>query len=169
MKIIKKNIKSLTIRVTNDCEVLVTAPKFVSDFYIQSIIAKKQSWIDKLLKECKKNLYLGKSYKFEFSDEFYYSEAKVLFHKLIRKYHPYVNKPINKVRIKKMDSRWGSCNSQKGYINLNLYLIRKDIRFIEYVILHELAHLIHPNHSKDFYRFIENIMPDFKERIKNGI
>ena len=54
MKIIKKNIKSLTIRVTNDCEVLVTAPKFVSDFYIQSIITKKQSWIDKLLKECKK-------------------------------------------------------------------------------------------------------------------
>jgi predicted metal-dependent hydrolase len=68
-----------------------------------------------------------------------------------------------------MHSRWGSCNSKKGYINLNLYLIRKDIRFIEYVILHELAHLIHPNHSKDFYRFIENIMPDFKERIKNGI
>ena len=168
MKIIKKKVKNLTIRIS-DCEIIVTAPKYLSDKYIKDFVSSKQSWIDKLLKECKKNLYLGKSYKFEFSDEFYFSEAEILFNRLIRKYQVYVNKPITKVRIKKMDSRWGSCNSKKGYINLNLYLIRKDIKFIEYVVLHELAHLIHPNHSKNFYNFIENIMPDYKERIKNGI
>ena len=168
MQIIKKNIKSLTIRVNHDCEVIVTAPKFLSDFYIKEIIDKKQSWINKLLSKCKKNLYLGKSYEIEFSEEFYFNEAKVLFNRLIRKYYPYINKPINKVRIKKMNSRWGSCNYSKGYINLNVYLIKYDIKFIEYVILHELTHLIHPNHSKDFYNFIEDIMPDYKERI-NGI
>ena len=168
MKIIKKQVKNLTIRIS-DCEVIVTSPKYLSDRYIKNFVSSKQSWIDKMLKDCNKNLYLGKSYKFDFSDEFYYSEAKILFNRLIKKYQSYVNKPITKVRIKKMNTRWGSCNSKKGYINLNVKLMKKNIEFIEYVILHELAHLIYPNHSKDFYKFIENIMPDFKERIKNGI
>jgi len=171
MQIIKKNVKNLTIRITSDCKVKVTAPKFYPNSYIYSFISSKQNWIDKNLAKCKKDnnfLYLGKVYQTKFSDEFYYSEAKVLFNKLIRKYLKHINKRVNIVRIKKMNTRWGSCNYKKGYINLNLHLIKKDIRFIEYVVLHELTHLIHPNHSKEFYKFIENIMPDFKERI-NGI
>jgi len=165
VRIIKKNIKSLTIRVNNDCEVVVSAPKFVSDAYIEDVISQNQQWINKLLKDCRKNLYLGREWDMEFSDEFYYSEAKILFTRLIHKYNRYINKPITKVRIKKMNSRWGSCNSKKGYINLNLYLIKKDIEFIEYVILHELAHLIHPNHSQQFYALIASIMPDYRDRI----
>ena len=42
--------------------------------------------------------------------------------------------------------------------------MKKNIRFIEYVILHEIAHLVHPNHSKAFYNYIEIFMPDWKER-----
>ena len=167
LKIVKKNIKYLTIKITLDCKVLVSSPKYYPNTLIEKFILSKQKWINDRLKECNSSDYLGKKYNFSFSDEFYYSEAKVVFNKIIRKYHPYINKPINKIRIKKMNTRWGSCNYKKGYINLNLYLIKKDIKFIEYVILHELTHLIYPNHSKDFYNFIKNIMPDYKDRIKN--
>jgi predicted metal-dependent hydrolase len=166
LKIVKKNIKNLTIKITFDCEVLVSIPKYYPKFLIDNFINSKQEWIKNRIYKCK-NYYLGKKYNIDFSNEFYYSEAKILFNKLIKKYHPYINKPINKIRIKKMTTRWGSCNYKKGYINLNLYLIKKDIKFIEYVILHELTHLIYPNHSKDFYNFIRNIMPDYKDRIKN--
>ena len=55
---------------------------------------------------------------------------------------------------------------KKGYINLNLELITKEPRFIEYVVLHELAHLVFSHHKKSFYQLIENFMPDYKERIK---
>ncbi|WP_084340133.1 M48 family metallopeptidase [Helicobacter pametensis] len=72
--------------------------------------------------------------------------------------------PIKILRIKEMKTRWGSCNPKKSYINLNLRLIEKDKRAIEYVILHELAHLKHYHHDKAFYDFVALYMPDWRER-----
>lgn len=72
--------------------------------------------------------------------------------------------PIKILRIREMKTRWGSCNPKKAYINLNLKLIEKDKRAIEYVILHELAHLKHYHHDKAFYDFVELYMPDWRER-----
>ncbi len=97
-------------------------------------------------------------------DSWYLSKAKKLFEELVKKYQKIVKRDIKIVRIKKMKTRWGSCNHVRGYINLNLYLIQRDIKEIEYVVLHELAHLIYPNHSKEFYNYIASIMPDWKER-----
>lgn len=73
-----------------------------------------------------------------------------------------------KIKIRSMKSRWGSCQTQKGVITLNRKLIEYPRRNIEYVVLHEFAHFIHPNHSKEFYQFIEMLMPDWKER-KRGL
>jgi predicted metal-dependent hydrolase len=172
VQIIRKNVKNLTLRITSECEVIVTAPLKMSEESILSFVKSKQKWIDKKLSKCKKVpenkfLYLGKLYnKSELKEDlyqFYYKKAEVLFRELIDKYIVYINKPVTKIRIKKMKTRWGSCNYKKGYINLNIELMKKDIKFIEYVVLHELTHLIHPNHSKEFYNFIENIMPNFRE------
>lgn len=68
------------------------------------------------------------------------------------------------VKIRNMKSRWGSCQPQKGIITLNAKMIAAPKEAIEYVVLHEFAHFIHPNHSKDFYGLIEKLMPDWKER-----
>ncbi|CAC9587858.1 Putative predicted metal-dependent hydrolase [Bathymodiolus heckerae thiotrophic gill symbiont] len=73
-----------------------------------------------------------------------------------------VNKEIKQVRIRKMKTRWGSCNPEKSYINLNSELIKAPIQCIEYVIFHELAHLIHPNHDKGFYTYLTIHMPNWK-------
>ena len=63
--------------------------------------------------------------------------------------------------IKKIKTRWGSCSS-KGNINLNLHLIKLPEQCIKEVILHELCHLVHFNHSKDFYALMTAEMPDWK-------
>ena len=75
-----------------------------------------------------------------------------------------INKPV--IVIKKMKTLWGSCNKQLGKITLNEYLLKADIRCIEYVVLHELTHLLHNSHNKDFYDFLTIYMPDWKERKK---
>ena len=62
-----------------------------------------------------------------------------------------------------MKTRWGSCNKNKKYINLNGELISKRYKAIEYVILHELCHLIHANHSRDFYNLVEKFMTDYRD------
>ena len=78
-------------------------------------------------------------------------------------FQPYgVKYPL--VKIRTMKSRWGSCQPQKRIITLNARMIAAPREAIEYVVLHEFVHFIHPNHSKDFYRLVEELMPDWKER-----
>ena len=91
-----------------------------------------------------------------------------LYLRYIAKLSPRIGRKIARVRVRKMQTRWGSCNHTKGYLNFSLSLIERDPRFVEYVVLHELAHLIHANHGADFYALIAQIMPDFRARIKLG-
>ncbi|MBQ7798402.1 MAG: M48 family metallopeptidase [Clostridia bacterium] len=74
------------------------------------------------------------------------------------------NLPI--VKIKTMKSMWGNCNFVKRIITLNLYLAKTPMHCIDYVIVHELAHLIHHNHSKDFHDLLSRLLPDWKTRKK---
>lgn len=68
----------------------------------------------------------------------------------------------NKVKIKAQKSRWGSCSSKKN-INLNWKIVLAPSKVMDYLIVHELAHLKHMNHSKRFWAFVESIIPDYKE------
>ena len=69
------------------------------------------------------------------------------------------------VKINSAKKRYGSCSGTNN-LNFSLYLMDKDERFIDYVVVHELAHIKHHNHSSDFYKFIEQFMPDYKYRMK---
>lgn len=66
--------------------------------------------------------------------------------------------------FRKMKARWGSANIQKNVVTLNSMLIMAPIACIDYVVVHELAHFIHANHSKDFYGVVQEHIPDWKER-----
>jgi predicted metal-dependent hydrolase len=63
--------------------------------------------------------------------------------------------------VRSLKSRWGSCTS-KGKITISSDLVKLDERFIEYVIIHELCHLRHHNHGKDYYRLLERLVPDYQ-------
>ncbi len=81
---------------------------------------------------------------------------------IIEKYK--VSKP--KIKLRKMKTLWGSCSPHRGVITFNQYLTKATPACIEYVVLHELIHFLYPNHSKQFYNFLSNYMPDWKERKK---
>lgn len=70
------------------------------------------------------------------------------------------------LRIRNMETRWGSCLVKKGVVTLNTRLLEAPQNCIDYVVMHELCHFIHPNHSKNFYGFLTMLMPDWKERKK---
>ena len=72
------------------------------------------------------------------------------------------NLMVNQVRIKNQKTMWGSC-SYKNNINLNYLLLMAPMGVIDYVIVHELVHTIHRNHSTDFWDSVESIMPEFQE------
>jgi predicted metal-dependent hydrolase len=98
-------------------------------------------------------------------EKWYIEKAELHFKKLIHELLPLFNKyqvSTPTIQIKKMKKRWGSC-SANGNIILNLELIKASKGSIEYVIIHELCHLIHHNHTKAFYLLLDSIMPDWKK------
>jgi len=77
-----------------------------------------------------------------------------------------IKKP--RLSVRKMKSSWGSCSKVKNKIILNSMLAGKSMEFIVFIVMHELCHLVHANHSKDFYALLSELMPDWKLR-KNKV
>ena len=98
--------------------------------------------------------------------DWYHKHAKVLITRRLNFYLPDVQrygseKPI--VRIRRMKKRWGSCTSD-GVMTFNTELVKAPIDCLDYVLVHELCHLVHVNHSPEFYRLLGVIMPDWQKR-----
>ncbi|MGI6225395.1 MAG: M48 family metallopeptidase [Peptococcales bacterium] len=90
----------------------------------------------------------------------YRDEAKRVYKSKLEHYALLMDCKYNQLRVKNQSTRWGSC-STKGNINLNWRIIMAPDEVINYLIVHELAHLKHMNHSQDFWNFVAIFMPDF--------
>ena len=94
-------------------------------------------------------------------------QCRTVFGEIILETYPVFQKygvPMPILRIRDMETRWGSCLAKKRIITLNKRLLEAPRNCIEYVVMHEFCHFIHPNHSKQFYSFLTMIMPDWRER-----
>ncbi len=77
-------------------------------------------------------------------------------------YEKKVNVKVADVRFRKMKSRWGSCNIKSKVICLNTELVKKPIKCIEYVLVHEMVHLLERKHDARFYGFMDKFYPSWK-------
>jgi predicted metal-dependent hydrolase len=103
---------------------------------------------------------IGMEYE-EILKTFYKSNTMIL-DKLVDKCVKVANLIPSKVTYRYMKSRWGSCGA-KNQISLNTQLLKFPDELIEYVVYHELAHIVHKNHSKDFWSVVEKFVPNYKE------
>ncbi|NLI59245.1 MAG: M48 family metallopeptidase [Clostridium sp.] len=83
----------------------------------------------------------------------------------IKKYSFLIGVNPTKITIREQKTRWGSCSS-KGNINLNWKLVMAPMEVIDYVIVHELCHMIEMNHSKNYWNIVSTVMPDYKNHRK---
>jgi predicted metal-dependent hydrolase len=89
--------------------------------------------------------------------------ARALVYERITYLNTTYNVPIKRVAIRNSRSRWGSC-STKGNLNFNYRLVFLPLHLVDYVVAHELCHLIHFNHSPNFWAEVAKVAPDWKER-----
>lgn len=97
--------------------------------------------------------------------KWYKRQAKLNISKRVQWYANLHKLEYKKIKITSASRRWGSCTTQ-GNINFTWKLILLPIKIMDYVVVHELAHLVHHNHSKSFWTEVAKILPDYKERRK---
>ena len=105
-------------------------------------------------------------YKKKIIYTFYYNEANKIFKDRIENWKHIMRENFDRLIIKTIKGKWGYCNCFKSIIALNIELIKRSLFEIDYVCVHELAHLKHPNHSNNFYRHVEKYMKNYKEAEK---
>lgn len=162
--VIRSNRKSVAIQVGVDCSITVRAPLRISQKEIDNIMQDKKEWLEKAIISQREKSKNAKTYT---DDEIKLlrAKAKEVIPKKVEYYSAIMGVKPTAVKINSAKKRYGSCSGENS-LNFSLYLMDKDERFVDYVVVHELAHIKHHNHSKDFYRFIEGFMPDYKERMK---
>jgi predicted metal-dependent hydrolase len=90
-------------------------------------------------------------------------EGRLVITRRLDCYQRRVNKTPSRIAIRDLGFRWGSCTA-RGTLNFHWKLIQLPLRLVDYVVVHELAHLSVPNHSPAFWRYLRSIMPDCMER-----
>lgn len=94
-------------------------------------------------------------------DERFRKAAKEYFPKRVAYYHTLTGGNYTKITIRDQKTRWGSCSSN-GTLSFNYRLMFAPPRILDYVVVHELCHLTHMNHSKDFWNMVASILPEYK-------
>lgn len=167
----QKQVKNINLRVRPDGSVKVSASPRVDASQIDDFVLSKAEFILKALKRFEAVAEAEEKYQRELGKAKAGQESLLadpaIFTEILDEVYPAfipygIARP--KVRIRTMKSCWGSCLVNKGIITLNRKLLMKPRECIEYVVVHELCHFVHPNHSKQFYGFMEQFMPDWKER-----
>ncbi|BAK73021.1 MAG: M48 family metallopeptidase [Arcobacter sp.] len=177
----KKNIKHCYMRVIKDDLIHIRANFYFTIYDAKSLVEKKREWIETSIAKLSKNiinedefLYLGERKKIEDFriknlDLFYKKEIQKILPAKLEEYSRKMSLFPTSISYRKNKRTWGSCNYKNG-LNFNILLMKFPIEVMEYVIVHELAHIKHKNHSKDFWNLVAVYCPNYKEiekRFKN--
>ncbi len=92
--------------------------------------------------------------------QWYRTEALLVFQECVAHYAPLIKVSPSQIKLSSARTQWGSCNS-RGIVRLNWHLVKMPLNLIDYVVVHELAHLVEMNHSAAFWRIVESVYPDF--------
>jgi hypothetical protein len=190
--IIRKNNKNTYIRIKDDLKIYVTTNMLVTKNSIKKLLDQNIDFLIKNIERQKARqkrqeefYYLGQVYDIitistknieiignrifvkdkEYLNKWYKKETKRIFlDELDKIYNQFEeNIPYPNLRIRKMTTRWGVCNKSNNTVTLNSELMKYSIDKLDYVIVHELSHFIHFNHSKSFWQLVSKYCPNYKQ------
>ena len=192
INVIRKNNKNTYIRV-KDNGIYITTNYFVTNRQIEKLVKDNEKSIINMIKRLEKRVsknedfYLfGKKFDIVYGDCFkdididndkiFVRDNKSLVKFLNKKIESVFKEhldywynlfeediPSPNLKIRKMKTRWGVCNTRNKNVTLNYDLYRLEIRCLDYVIVHELSHFIFPNHSSSFWKLVSKYCPNYKE------
>ena len=161
-----KPIKNIYLKIYPDKKIVLSSRR-LSKERLYDFLKEREGWLRKNFNtievEDNSNKLFGEDFDicefreyFDF-DTFYKDKAKEYITKRTKELSKITGLGYNGIKFRKMKRRWGSCDSRHN-LTFNTYLITKDKKFIDEVILHELCHTVYFDHSKKFYNLLDNFL-----------
>ena len=161
---IRSRRKTIAIQIKEGGKVVVRTPYSISRKQVEDFLREKQDWIAKNQKQ----LHKAQENRMVITEEIRREGVERALRVLPERTDHYARLmgiSYGRITIREQKTRWGSCSSI-GNLNFNWKLVLMPMDLLDYVVVHELAHRREMNHSKDFWRIVEEVLPDYRERRK---
>lgn len=164
IKIIRSKRRTIALTVDDKLDVIVRAPFFTPDKIISDFVKRNENWIKKQTEKRRQFIENHPPLTKEEETELKKAALEILPQK-VKHYSEIMGVSPTGIKITSAKKRFGS-RSGKNSLCFSFLLMQYPEKAIDYVVVHELAHIRHHDHSRNFYRFVEKYMPDYKEREK---
>ncbi len=161
-RVIRSKRKTVAIEIDENCNLILRVPKRFSQKSVEALLTKHKSWIETKMAsqlEKQKNKVVLNSKQIANLK----SKAQKIIPEKVSHYAEIMGLKPTGVKITSAQKRFGSCNG-KNSLCFSYILMQYPESAIDYVVVHELAHIVHKNHSRDFYSLVESYLPDYKQR-----
>lgn len=161
----RKRVKNLSIYVKSpSARIEVSAPLRMSDARIRQFVSQKASWIRRKQEEILASPHSKAEEAGDEEKKLWRDVVSSFTPALIEKWEPVMGVTAGEIAYRNMRSRWGSCKPSTGRICINTRLALYAPECLEYVVVHELCHLLERGHGPRFYELMDSFLPDWKER-----
>ena len=160
----KKRVKRPTLRVQPDGRVECSVPIAFPEEFVRDFVREKRDWILKSQSKYE-NSPMGRAATASPQEAREWRQVvEACTPALVAAWEPILGVKVGVLAYRKMKSRWGSCQPSTGRICINTVLALYPPECLEYVVVHELVHLIVPGHGPEFHAIMDRVMPDWKQR-----
>ena len=156
--LIRSSRKTLSLEIRPDGSVLVRAPRRLSERAIRDFVASREHWLREKLRKFESRPALPTLTEAELRH--LKQQAKIFLSHRAALYAPRVGVGYEKITIRAQRTRWGSC-SREGNLNFNCLLMLTPLEIRDYVVVHELCHRKHMNHSPSFWAEVARVCPEY--------
>ena len=143
-QVVRSNRRTTAIQILPEGRVLVRCPRFLPQSSVEQLVKSKETWIRKKLQQLQELA----------------GQAAQTISRQVAFYAAKMGVTYGRITIRRQKTRWGSC-STKGSLNFNCLLMLAPPQVVDYVVVHELSHRLHMDHSPAFWDTVQTYMPDY--------
>lgn len=163
--VLVKRVRNVSMRVKPpDGRIEVSVPRGTSDRFVKSFVCEHRAWIDRNVQRVAASPMAQAEAATKEQVKEWRSVIEACVPPLVAEWEPILGVKAGKIAYRNMKSRWGSCQPDTGRICINVRLALFPAECLEYVVVHELCHLLVAGHGPEFKALMDGVMPDWRKR-----